>query len=178
MFLSKKKSTYFLMFCIISTFYFVCLCLLLIKLFVFIFFCLIVFNFCGVWLIVLLPWIIGTFLRRIKERKNTKMLELGTVEKAEEEKNYGTLEVVLRYDPASQCLHCKVERARNLRPMDIHGLADPFCKLNIIPIGPSTTTTSRLRTKTVHKTRDPEFNEQLNFYGIMENDVKKKMLFH
>ncbi|XP_011304048.1 rabphilin-3A isoform X1 [Fopius arisanus] len=102
----------------------------------------------------------------------------GTVEKAEEEKNLGTLEIALRYESASQCLHCKVERARGLRAMDIHGLADPFCKLNILPIDASTTTTRRLRTKTVHKTRDPEFNEQLNFYGIMENDLKSGKALH
>lgn len=84
--------------------------------------------------------------------------------------NYGTLEVSLRYDPVVQCLQCKVERARGLQPMDIHGLADPFCKLNILPIE-TVSTTKRLRTKTVHKTRDPEFNETLNFYGTAETDV-------
>lgn len=89
----------------------------------------------------------------------------------EAKQNYGTLEVSLRYDPAVQCLQCKVERARGLRPMDIHGLADPFCKLNILPVE-TVTTTKRLRTKTVHKTRDPEFNETLNFYGTTETDVR------
>ncbi|XP_076640120.1 rabphilin-3A [Colletes latitarsis] len=92
-------------------------------------------------------------------------------------RNYGTLEVSLRYDPAAQCLQCKVERARDLRPMDIHGLADPFCKLNILPID-TIATTKRLRTKTVHKTRDPEFNEILNFYGTAETDIWNGKALH
>lgn len=57
--------------------------------------------------------------------------------------------------------------------MDINGLADPFCKLNILPDGKLST---RLRTKTVHKTRNPEFNESLTFYEITENDLLKKSL--
>ncbi|XP_066603749.1 rabphilin-3A isoform X2 [Prorops nasuta] len=89
--------------------------------------------------------------------------------------DYGTLEVSLRYDPSSQCLQCKVERARNLKPMDIHGLADPFCKLNILPSG-KFSSTSRLKTKTVHKTRNPEFNETINFYGTTENDLSIRAL--
>ncbi|XP_054003082.1 uncharacterized protein LOC128889457 [Hylaeus anthracinus] len=91
--------------------------------------------------------------------------------------SYGTLEVSLRYDPAVQCLQCKVERARGLRPMDIHGLADPFCKLNILPVE-TIATTKRLRTKTVHKTRDPEFNEILNFYGTPETDIWSGKALH
>jgi len=86
------------------------------------------------------------------------------------ETGHGTLEVSLRYDPADQCLKCKVERARSLMPMDIQGLADPFCKLNILPTEKATTNWL-LRTKTVHKTCDPEFKETVNFYGIMETDV-------
>ncbi|XP_043276688.1 rabphilin-3A isoform X1 [Venturia canescens] len=90
---------------------------------------------------------------------------------------YGTLEISLRYEPVAQCLQCKILRARGLRAMDIHGLADPFCKLNILPRTLSTTT-KLLRTKTVHKTRDPEFNEQLNFYGITESDMKSGRALH
>jgi hypothetical protein len=35
---------------------------------------------------------------------------------------------------------------------------------------------NRLRTKTVHKTRNPEFNETLTFYGMSDGDVRRKML--
>lgn len=57
--------------------------------------------------------------------------------------------------------------------MDINGLSDPFCKLNILPNAKMST---RLRTKTVHKTRNPEFNENLTFYDITETDLMKKAL--
>nr|XP_033341825.1 synaptotagmin-like protein 4 [Megalopta genalis] len=105
------------------------------------------------------------------DSSHLQMLEHGV------EENYGTLEISLQYDPADQCLQCKVERARGLRPMDIHGLADPFCKLNILPIDP-VANTERLRTKTVHKTRNPEFNETLNFYGTTETDIWNGKALH
>lgn len=85
----------------------------------------------------------------------------------------GTMELALTYDPVNLTLHCAVYRAKNLIPMDINGLADPFCKLNILP---DAKTFTRLRTKTVHKTRNPEFNENLTFYEINEEDLAKKSL--
>lgn len=57
--------------------------------------------------------------------------------------------------------------------MDINGLADPFCKLDIVPEGKIC---RRLRTRTVHKTRNPEFDEGLTFYEITEADLLKKSL--
>lgn len=33
-----------------------------------------------------------------------------------------------------------------------------------------------MRTKTVHKTTNPEFNETVNFYGITETDIQRKTL--
>ncbi|KAK9746657.1 C2 domain [Popillia japonica] len=85
----------------------------------------------------------------------------------------GIIELSLSYDPVTITLHCTVYRAKNLIPMDINGLADPFCKLNILP---NAKTSTRLRTKTVHKTRNPEFNENLTFYDLTENDLMKKSL--
>ncbi|CAH1380795.1 unnamed protein product [Tenebrio molitor] len=85
----------------------------------------------------------------------------------------GTIELSLTYNPVTATLICTVYRAKNLIPMDINGLSDPFCKLNILPDGKKAT---RLKTKTVHKTRNPEFNENLNFYDISEADLAKKSL--
>ncbi|XP_029158179.1 rabphilin-3A isoform X2 [Nylanderia fulva] len=111
-------------------------------------------------------------------RSNSQVRASRTPESPKETgQDYGTLEVSLRYDPADQCLQCKVERARRLIPMDIQGLADPFCKLNILPVG-KIATSSRLRTKTVHKTRDPEFNETVNFYGTTETDISSGKALH
>uniref|UniRef100_A0A1Y1LN07 Rabphilin n=1 Tax=Photinus pyralis TaxID=7054 RepID=A0A1Y1LN07_PHOPY len=85
----------------------------------------------------------------------------------------GTMELALTYDPVNLTLHCSVYRAKNLIAMDINGLADPFCKLNILP---DAKTYTRLRTKTVHKSRNPEFNENLTFYEINEKDLSTKSL--
>ncbi|XP_063925264.1 rabphilin-3A isoform X2 [Zophobas morio] len=85
----------------------------------------------------------------------------------------GTIELSLTYDPITTTLLCTVYRAKNLIPMDINGLSDPFCKLNILPNAKMST---RLRTKTVHKTRNPEFNENLTFYDITDTDLMKKSL--
>ncbi|KAK4877923.1 hypothetical protein RN001_010429 [Aquatica leii] len=85
----------------------------------------------------------------------------------------GTIELALTYHPDNLTLHCSVYRAKNLIPMDINGLADPFCKLNILP---DAKTYTRLRTKTVHKSRNPEFNENLTFYEINEKDLAMKSL--
>ncbi|CAG9862555.1 unnamed protein product [Phyllotreta striolata] len=85
----------------------------------------------------------------------------------------GVIELSLTYDQETLTLHCTVYRAKNLIPMDMAGLSDPFCKLNILPNAKMST---RLRTKTVHKTRNPEFNENLTFYDISESDLMRKSL--
>ncbi|XP_050311012.1 rabphilin-3A isoform X2 [Anthonomus grandis grandis] len=85
----------------------------------------------------------------------------------------GIIELSLNYDQATNILHCTVYRAKNLIPMDIGGLSDPFCKLNILP---NAKVSTRLRTKTIHKTRNPEFNENLTFYDITEDDLANKAL--
>ncbi|KAK9874471.1 hypothetical protein WA026_002820 [Henosepilachna vigintioctopunctata] len=95
------------------------------------------------------------------------------IEKPVIDLSLGTMDLSLTYDPVSSTLHCTVYRAKNLIPMDMNGLADPYCKLNILP---SSRTSTRLRTKTIHKTRNPEFNENLTFYDISENDLLSKSL--
>lgn len=85
----------------------------------------------------------------------------------------GTIELSLSYDQETSNLHATIYRAKNLIPMDKSGLSDPFCKLNILP---NAKVSTRLRTKTVHKTRNPEFNEHLTFYDITETILMKKYL--
>ncbi|XP_054280188.1 rabphilin-3A isoform X2 [Macrosteles quadrilineatus] len=87
--------------------------------------------------------------------------------------NLGLLELTLVYDSVASSIHVSLHRAKNLKPMDINGLSDPFCKLNLLPLGIKS---HRLRTRTVHKTRNPEFNETLTFYGVTENDLAVRAL--
>lgn len=85
----------------------------------------------------------------------------------------GLLEFSLLYDCANNALHCTIVRARGLKAMDSNGLSDPYVKLHLLP-GASKST--KLRTKTIHKTLNPEWNESLTYYGITEDDVLKKTL--
>ncbi|XP_048482459.1 rabphilin-3A [Plutella xylostella] len=87
---------------------------------------------------------------------------------------FGTLEVKLSYDSGTSSLAVTVLRARGLLGMDMTGLADPFCRLEVFPR--EGTYSNRLRTKTVHKTKNPEFNESLHFFGITESDLAVKTL--
>lgn len=93
------------------------------------------------------------------------------------EASVGWLEVVLSYDETEQVLHCSVIRARDLRSMDANGLADPFCKLNIVSAEGTCRHVNWSRTKTVHKTRNPEFNEAIAFAGVSAENLTSSWLY-
>jgi rabphilin-3A len=61
--------------------------------------------------------------------------------------------------------------------MDSAGLADPFCKLNIITQEGNLRHKKWDRTKTVHKTKNPEFNENIKFCGISPEDLGNLALY-
>ncbi|XP_077286828.1 rabphilin [Arctopsyche grandis] len=84
----------------------------------------------------------------------------------------GTAEVRLQHDAIDGTLCCTAVRARGLPSTDLAGLADPYCSMEVLP--PDGTCFNRQRTKTVHKTKNPEFNETVTFYGITEADIKVK----
>lgn len=48
---------------------------------------------------------------------------------------FGTLEIKLAYDNATSSLAVTVLRARGLIGMDMTGLSDPFCRLEVLPKG-------------------------------------------
>ncbi|CAE1269120.1 RPH3A [Acanthosepion pharaonis] len=85
----------------------------------------------------------------------------------------GVLEFSLLYDNDNNALNCTVVRARGLKAMDSNGLSDPYVKLHLLP---GASKSNKLRTKTTHKTLNPEWNETLTYYGITEEDFLKKTL--
>ncbi|CAM1301594.1 DOC2B (predicted) [Pycnogonum litorale] len=85
----------------------------------------------------------------------------------------GSLDFSLLFDPIDNALHCKIHRAQNLRPMDSTGLSDPYVRLHLLP---GSSNAHKLRTKTVHKTLNPEFNETLTYFGITEGDIIRRSL--
>ncbi|KAF4527374.1 hypothetical protein B566_EDAN017230 [Ephemera danica] len=72
-------------------------------------------------------------------------------------------------------LHCCLHRAKGLRSMDINGLCDPYCRAQLLPVAGGKAC-APLRTKTVHKTREPEFNETLAWCRVTETDHARKTL--
>ncbi|XP_061196421.1 rabphilin-3A-like isoform X1 [Saccostrea echinata] len=85
----------------------------------------------------------------------------------------GSLEMSLLYDANNNALHCTIVRARGLKAMDSNGLSDPYVKLHLLP---GASKSNKLRTKTIHKTLNPDWNETLTYYGITEEDMIKKTL--
>nr|XP_054772798.1 rabphilin-3A-like [Lytechinus pictus] len=86
---------------------------------------------------------------------------------------FGTLEFSVLYDGINNALHCTVTKARGLKAMDSNGLSDPYVKLHLLP---GATKSTKLRTKTVAKTLNPDFNETLTYYGVTEDDLSRKIL--
>ncbi|KAF7206707.1 double C2-like domain-containing protein beta, partial [Nothobranchius furzeri] len=62
---------------------------------------------------------------------------------------------------------------RGLKPMDHNGLSDPYVKLHLLP---GASKANKLRTKTLHNTLNPVWNETLTYYGITDEDMVRKTL--
>lgn len=89
----------------------------------------------------------------------------------------GWLELSLLYSEADHTLDCSLLRARDLPAMDIATLADPYCKLNIITEYGTPKQKKWTQTKTVHKTRSPEFNETVRFFGVEPEELSMSTLY-
>lgn len=90
----------------------------------------------------------------------------------------GWLEISLLYTEAEHSLDCTLIRARDLLAMDIPScLADPYCKLNIITEYGTPKQKKWLQTRTVHKTRSPEFNETVRFFGVEPEELISSILY-
>ena len=80
-------------------------------------------------------------------------------------------------------------RARSLRSCDTNGLSDPYVKLHIVPgvakvnnsslVFPSLhcfLKATKLRSHTIRRTLNPDFDETLVYNGISLDDMKTKTL--
>uniref|UniRef100_A0A8C3AUF4 Double C2 domain beta n=1 Tax=Cyclopterus lumpus TaxID=8103 RepID=A0A8C3AUF4_CYCLU len=85
----------------------------------------------------------------------------------------GTLEFSLQYDQENNALHCTINKAKGLKPMDHNGLSDPYVKLHLLP---GASKANKLRTKTLHNTLNPVWSETLTYYGITDEDMVRKTL--
>ncbi|KAG7274418.1 hypothetical protein CRUP_027048 [Coryphaenoides rupestris] len=83
----------------------------------------------------------------------------------------GTLDFSLLYDQENNALHCTINKAKGLKPMDHNGLSDPYVKLHLLP---GASKANKLRTKTLHNTLNPVWSETLTYYGITDEDMVNK----
>uniref|UniRef100_A0A8D0GV11 Double C2-like domain-containing protein n=1 Tax=Sphenodon punctatus TaxID=8508 RepID=A0A8D0GV11_SPHPU len=85
----------------------------------------------------------------------------------------GTLDFSLLYDQENNAIHCTINKAKGLKPMDHNGLSDPYVKLHLLP---GASKANKLRTKTLRNTLNPTWNETLTYYGITDEDMIRKTL--
>ncbi|XP_068430072.1 double C2-like domain-containing protein beta [Clinocottus analis] len=85
----------------------------------------------------------------------------------------GSLEFSLLYEQETHALHCCIDKAKGLKPMDSNGLADPYVKLHLLP---GASKSNKLRTKTLKNTLNPVWNETLVYHGITDDEMSRKTL--
>uniref|UniRef100_A0A673GR27 Double C2-like domains, beta n=1 Tax=Sinocyclocheilus rhinocerous TaxID=307959 RepID=A0A673GR27_9TELE len=85
----------------------------------------------------------------------------------------GILDFSLLYDQENNALHCTINKAKGLKPMDHNGLSDPYVKLHLLP---GASKANKLRTKTLRNTLNPVWSENLTYYGITDEDMVRKTL--
>lgn len=96
------------------------------------------------------------------------------------EQPMGWLDVSLTYSESEHTLDCFLLRARDLPSIagtDITCPSDPFCRLNIVTQYDKLKQNKWLQTKTVHKTRCPEFNETVRFFGVEPDELATSILY-
>ncbi|KAK6740467.1 hypothetical protein RB195_008746 [Necator americanus] len=85
----------------------------------------------------------------------------------------GSIQFTVLYNQSEKKLTVHLIRAKNLKAMDSNGFSDPYVKLHLIP---GIAKATKLTSKTIEKTLNPEWNEELNYYGVTEEDKQKKTL--
>lgn len=96
------------------------------------------------------------------------------------EQPMGWLDVSLTFSEMEHTLDCFLLRARDLPSIagtDITSPPDPFCRLNIVTQYDKLKQNKWLQTKTVHKTRCPEFNETVRFFGVEPDELATSILY-
>ncbi|CAD5220053.1 unnamed protein product [Bursaphelenchus xylophilus] len=85
----------------------------------------------------------------------------------------GSIQFNLTYLSEEKQLIIHLIRAKNLKAMDKNGFSDPYVKFHLIPGNVKAT---KLTSKTIEKTLNPEWNEEMIYYGITEDERLKKTL--
>jgi len=86
---------------------------------------------------------------------------------------FGTLEFEVIWRESLNVLTISLLRARNLRSCDSNGLSDPYVKLHLVP---GVAKATKLRSHTIRRTLNPDFDETLVYHGISMDDMRNKSL--
>lgn len=89
----------------------------------------------------------------------------------------GWLDISLTYNEIDHVLDCYLLRARDLLTIDITCPPDPYARLNIVMESDKLKQNKWLQTRTVYKTRCPEFNESVRFFGVEADELSNSMLY-
>lgn len=93
------------------------------------------------------------------------------------EQPMGWLDVSLIYSENEHTLDCTLLRARDLSAVEITCPPDPYARLNIVTEFNKLKQKKWLQTRTVHKTRCPEFNESVRFFGVEPDELNTSRLY-
>ncbi|CAF0996632.1 unnamed protein product [Adineta steineri] len=86
---------------------------------------------------------------------------------------FGTLDFEIIWKESLNVLTITLLRARSLRSCDSNGLSDPYVKLHLVP---GVAKATKLRSHTIRRTLNPDFDETLVYHGISLEDMKTKSL--
>ncbi|UJR13596.1 hypothetical protein I4U23_000609 [Adineta vaga] len=86
---------------------------------------------------------------------------------------FGTLDFEVIWKESLNVLTITLIRARNLRSCDSNGLSDPYVKLHLVP---GVAKATKLRSHTIRRTLNPDFDETLVYNGISLDDIKNRTL--
>ncbi|XP_053377272.1 uncharacterized protein LOC123529489 [Mercenaria mercenaria] len=90
----------------------------------------------------------------------------------------GDIQLKLNHDEDTSEFKCRVIQARNLLPMDLNGLSDPFVKLYLLPgrCKGAVCADNKRRTKHIARTLNPEWNETVVFPDVHIEELRNKTL--
>ncbi|CAF1483114.1 unnamed protein product [Adineta ricciae] len=86
---------------------------------------------------------------------------------------FGMLDFEIIWKESLNVLTITLLRARNLRSFDSNGLSDPYVKLHLVP---GVAKATKLRSHTIRRTLNPDFDETLVYNGISLDDMKNRTL--
>lgn len=106
-------------------------------------------------------------------RSGTSMVNLATHNVNQSNNSLGSIQFTVEYIRSLLQLKIYLISATSLASKDSNGLSDPYIKLHLLP---GIAKATKLRSKTVYKNLNPQFNEYLQYDGITLEDLDSKVL--